>query len=85
MLFHVHIRSCKIESKQLSHYILFQEFLELKLPLHGLVNNAGIMLAHKEITKVDPFCKIASVSIESICLYYICALRMSHAAMPGWS
>lgn len=30
-----------------------EEFQSLKLPLHGLINNAGIMMATKEITPVS--------------------------------
>lgn len=31
---------------------LFQEFNHLGLPLHALINNAGVMMNDREITKV---------------------------------
>jgi short-subunit dehydrogenase len=41
------------------------EFRRLKLPLHGLINNAGIMMATKELTPV------------SYCYYFICYISTS--------
>ena len=43
-------------------YVLNQTFLRIKLPLHGLINNAGIMMDKRETVKEVVFMCIPLIS-----------------------